>query len=187
LILSKGGKTVNKNAMKGIDFFITGVVRTNNNAYVILVDESASLYFPIKSGDSHAMLVENILEDDLEFNVDNYGLYFSFLSMFKAHEMNPTQIFFEIGKKGNIFCSMDVVEENELGIKVSRIPINTSDAVVLCAVCKIPIVVYGPAGTEFAFKIGKEIPKQNVFSFICDEIIRSERLSAIGMKEQSVD
>jgi hypothetical protein len=175
--------TVSKKALKGIDFFITGVVRTDNYAYVILVNESATLYFPVKSGESHAILVENILEGSIEFNVENYGIYFSFLSMFKAHEMFPTQIFFEIGKKGNVNCSMDVVEDNELGMKVSRIPVSVADSVVLCAVGKMPIVVYGPVGTEFAFKIAKEISNKNVFSFICDEIMRSERLAALGAKD----
>jgi hypothetical protein len=161
------------------------VVRTNDNAYVVLVDESASSYFPIQSSEPQAMLVESILSDTIEFNVENYGIYFSFLSMLTAHDMVPTQVSFIVGKKGGVSCSMDVTEENELGFKVSRVPLTLIDAVVLCSVGKMPIVIYGVAGTEFTFKINKDIPKQSVFSFVCDEIVKSERLSSINCADEN--
>lgn len=171
---------MNKKSMKGVFFTISGVVKTGDSSYIVLVDEDSSLYFPIQSSDMQSALVENILSENIEFNVDNFGIYFSFISMFTAHDMFPSCISFFVGSRGGVECSMDVTEQNELGFKVSRVPLILVDAVILASACKIPIVIYGIAGTEFAFKINKDIPKQNVFSFVCDEISKSERLSSIN-------
>ncbi len=166
--------------MKGIDFSVQGVVQTPKGAYVVLIDEPASMYFPVRCELFQAALVETILKDEDELHIQNYGIYFSFLSVFKAHDMFPTQIAFTVDKRGEVTCALDIVEENELGVKVSRIPMLLPDAVAISALGTIPIVVYGSAGTNFVFKIGKDVPKQNIFSFVCEEIAKSERLSAIG-------
>lgn len=175
---------MNNKPMKGIDFVVAGVIRTERKSYAILVDETTSLYFPIHCGEAQAILIENIITDKCEFDIEYYGLYFSFLSMFKAHDMFPSQISFTIGKNGSASCSMDVTEENELGFKVSRVPLLTADAVILCAIGKMSIVIYGEADTEFIFKINKDVSKQNVFQFICDDILKAERLIAIDSGEE---
>jgi hypothetical protein len=84
-----------------------------------------------------------------------------------------------VGKNRGLTCYMDMVQNNELGMKVSRIPVILSDAMVLCAIFGVPVVVYGAAGTDFAFSIDKNIPKDNIFSFICDDISKSEKLMAM--------
>jgi len=170
---------VDTKVLKGMDFSVAGIVRTENSDYVVMVDESTSFYFPISSGSVNTNLIEMIFSGDFDFELENYGIYFSFLSMFKAHDMCPTQVSFIIKKDGGTTCSMDVSEENELGVKVSRIPLLLSDAVVLCSLGRIPIVIYGCAGTDFVFKIDKNVPKQNIFSFIGEEISQSERMAAI--------
>ena len=157
-----------------------GVVSTENHAYVILLNDDLSAYFPIQSDALQAELVEGILSENLEFDIRNYGIYFTFLSMLKAHGMNPTQLVFSVEKKGDVTCSLDIVEENELGVKVSRVPFLLADAVVIGTLGKIPVVIYGVAGTEFVFKLDSTILKQNIFSTICEEIARSERISAIN-------
>lgn len=167
-------------ALTGIDFSVAGVVRTESRAYAVLVDDSSSSYFPIQSGLFQTALIEGVMSNELDFDVDSYGLYFTLISMFKAHGIRPTQISFVVKKGGSTSCSLELVEENELGSKVSRIPILLQDAVVVSSLGTIPIVVYGVAGTEFVFKIDKAIPKQNIFSAICEEIVKSERMSAIS-------
>jgi len=166
--------------MKGVDFEVKGVVRTPRGSYVVMIDEGATRYFPVPCQPFHAVLVETILGEQEDIVLANYGLYFTLLSVFKAHDMRPTQIAMEVGKRGAASCSMEVVEENELGSKVSRIPLLLPDAVAVSALSKIPVVVYGSAGSDFAFAIQKGIPKQNVFSFVCEEIAKSERIAAIG-------
>lgn len=167
-------------AMRGVEFTVRGVVRTTCGAYAILIDERSSMYFPVSCQLFHATLIEVILGDKEDFTIANYGLYFSFLSIFQAHDIFPTQVAFTVGKRGGATCALEIIEDNELGVKVSRIPMLLPDAVAFSALGKIPIVVYGPAGSAFVFTIGKDVPKQNVFSFVCEEIAKSERLAAIG-------
>ena len=171
-------------ALRGIDFTVRGVVNTDHGAYVVLIDEMSSMYFPVPCQSFHAALVEAILSEKIDVTLANYGLYFSLLSIFKAHDMSPTQIVFIVSPRGGVTCSMEVVESNELGMKISRIPMMLPDAVAISAIGKIPVVVYGSAGTMFTFKIGKDVPKQNVFSFVCEEIAKSERLASIGSSGQ---
>lgn len=166
-------------AMKGVDFDVKGVVTTPNGSYAVLMDEGMTSYFPIPCQPFHGQIIEGALSEKDTFNLDNYGLYFTLLSLFKAHDMKPTQISLSISSRGTVTCFLEVVEQNELGSKVSRIPMVLSDAVVVGVLGKIPMVVYGVAGTDIAFAIGKGVPKQNVFSFVCDEIAKSERMSAI--------
>ena len=172
--------TVNNEPMRGIDFTVQGIVKTGRGAYAVLIDEDSSLYFPVLCEPFQAELVGDILGGKLDICMDNYGIYFSFLSILKAHDIFASQLVFVIGKGGRATCCLELVEENELGSKVSRIPILLTDAVAISALGTIPIVVYGSAGSGFAFKIGREVPKQNIFSFVCEEIAKSERMSAIG-------
>ena len=174
---------MNGDAMRGIDFTVKGVVRTGRGSYVVLIDESSTTYFPVQCQPFQASLVENILGEETEIVLANYGLYFSLLSVFKAHGMFPTQLSLSVGKRGGAECLLELVEENELVTKVSRIPLLLPDAVAISALGKIPMVVYGPAGSDFAFPIGKGVPKQNVFSFVCEEIAKAERFASIGSED----
>jgi hypothetical protein len=142
-----------------------------------------SSYFPIPCGEFHVEMVEHMLADEVDFVIDNFGMYFTLLSMFKAHGIETAQMEFIVGKHGGLSCSFDAVEENELGTKVSRIPILLPDAIVVSILGDMPIVIYGPAGTDFTFKIDKGIPKDKVFSFICEEVVRAEKMKAIDSQE----
>jgi hypothetical protein len=171
---------MSKETMRGIEFTVDGTVRTANNAYVILVDKVSSLYFPIPCAEWHLELVEGVLSNKYPFDLSHYGMYFSLLSMLKAHDIFLTQASFCLDKSGAVSCSFDVVEENELGVKVSRVPLLLADAVVVCALGQMPITVYGPAGVNFSFPIDKSIPKNGIISCIGEELSRAERISAIG-------
>ena len=168
-----------KEAMRGIDFELTGSVTTDNGAYIILVDETVSSYFPVRCDPFHAQVVQSILSAGEDFDISEYGLYFTMMAMFKAHDMIPTQVAVTICKAKGTSCCFDVMEENELGIKVSRVPVTMPDAMVISAMADIPIVVYGSAGSDFSFKISKDIPKNNIMSFIGEEIARSEKMASI--------
>ena len=172
-----------KEAMKGVDFYISGVVNTPNSAYAVFINGDCSSYFPVECGKSHSILVESVLSETADFNIENFGLYFSFLSMLKAHDIFPTNFSFIVGKKSGLSCSLDVVEDNELGTKVSRIPMLIADAVVVSVLGRIPVVIYGVAGKDFAFKIDKGIPRNNVLAFACEEIARAEKMAALGLEE----
>lgn len=170
-------------AMRGLVFSVSGVVKTDDSDYIIMVDESSSFYFPVLS-DPYNIHIINKCVDGVEFNIENYGIYFSLLSIFNAHEICPTQVSFIIKENGGTTCSIDITEQNELGIKISRVPLLLSDAAVMCFIGNIPIVVYGCSGTNFVFEIDKSVPKQNIFSYICDDISKSERIAAIGSNNQ---
>ena len=169
-----------KESIRGLEFHVAGTVRTTNKSYVVLVDANSSSYFPIPCAEWHSQLVESIVSEKVPFDLSNYGMYFSFLSMIKAHDIFLTEAMFVVDRNGSVSCSFDVVEENELGVKISRFPLLLTDAVVICSIGEIPIMVYGTAGSDFTFAIDKSVAKQNVFSFICEEIARSERISAIS-------
>jgi len=167
-------------AMRGIDFSVHGTVSTSKGYYTILVDDATTMYFPIPCSEFHSGVVGGLMAEEIPFNIGNLGIYFSIASMFRAHDMFPTQVIITVGNGGKTTCVLEVFEENELGSKVSRVPFLLPDSIVLSVLCKIPVVVYGTAGTEFTFKINKGVPKETVFSSICEEIARSERLSEIG-------
>ena len=167
-------------ATRGVDFTVQGTVSTPKGSYTILVDDAVSTYFPIQCSPFHLKIIEGLMEEEIPFDIGSLGVYFSILSMFRAHDMFPTQMIMTVGKNGKTTCVLEVSEENELGRKVSRVPFLLPDSLVLAVLCRIPVVVYGTAGTEFTFKINKSVPKDNVFSSICEEIARSERLSEIG-------
>lgn len=167
-------------AIRGVDFAVHGTVETSGGAYTILMDEALSSYFPVQCSPFHAQLVEAIISNEAPFEVGSLGIYFSMLSLFRAHDMFPTQMMLTVGKHGKTTCELEVSEENELGNKISRIPLLLPDAIVLAVLCKIPVVVYGTAGTDFTFQIDKSVPKDNVLSCVCAEIAKSERLAAIN-------
>jgi hypothetical protein len=166
-----------------MDFSVHGAVETSRGSYAILMDEAVTMYFPIQCSPFHSQLVAAILSNEAPFDIECLGIYFSMLSMFRAHDMFPTQMMLTVGKSGKTTCELEVSEENELGSKISRVPLLLPDAIVLAVLCKIPVVVYGTAGTDFTFKIDKSVPKDNVFSCICEEIAKSERLSAISSED----
>ena len=167
-------------AMSGIEFYVAGTVLVGTSAYAILVDELSSLYFPIQCVTQQTALIDGINSGEHPCDIDNLGIYFTFLSTLKAHNMFPTHFSVTFNKKGGIFCCVDLVEDNELGVKVSRVPVTKQDMAILSSIGKIPIVIYGTAGTEFAFRIDKGVPKKNIFSFVCEEIARAEKMKAIG-------
>lgn len=175
---------MSQEAMSGIDFRMSGVVRTANAFYVILIDDESTLYFPVACSPTHALLIDGELSEKMPFEVGTFGIYFSFLSMLKANGVGVTEVAITVGKNNAATCYLDLVQENELGMKVSRIPVMLSDAMVLCALFKVPVVVYGAVGTDFAFSIDKGIPKDNIFSFICDDICKSEKLMSLRQGDE---
>ena len=176
-----------QDAMAGIDFKISGVVETENSIYAILVDGCSSLYFPVACEAKHAFLVDMAMSGRAPFQVQSFGLYFTFASLLKANGVRATEVAIIVGKNKTALCYVDFVQENELGTKVSRIPVMMPDAMVLCAVLKVPVVLYGSVGTDFAFSIDKNIPRKSIFAFICADIAKSERLMLLQSRDEERD
>jgi len=165
--------------MSGIDFQIAGVIQATKSFYVILLDEANSMYFPIPCQPEHAHLIDGAMTERLPFEIGNFGLYFTFASLLKANGVTVTEAAIVVGKNKSLSSYLDAVQENELGVKVSRIPIMLTDAMVFCAIFQAPCVVYGAVGTDFAFLIDKSIPKQSIFAYICDDIAKSEKFMSM--------
>ena len=175
---------MSQTAMTGIDFRISGVVETGNSVYAVLVNDDSSFYFPVECADIHAKMITSVIGDPSVFDLCNFGLYFTFCSMLKAHGVGITEAAIILGKQSVTECYLSLVEENEIGMKVSRVPVGMQDAMVICAALSVPITVYGAAGKEFAFEIGKGIPKEAVFNCICSDIVKSERLLSIRSEQE---
>ena len=178
---------MNQDTQTAIDFEIQGITQTENDIYAILIDSSSLLYFPITCGEEQATMISGLMSDELQFNVQNFGLYFTFASLMKANGTDVTEVAITVGKNKTANSYLDLVQENELGMKVSRIPIMMADAVVFCAIFHAPVVVYGSAGTDFAFAIDKNIPKQSIFAFISEDIAKAERLMLLRQDDEEDD
>jgi len=171
-------------------FSVKGSLSTDGGSYIVLLSDRRDKFFAVSATPESAGCVEAILARGEEL-APGSSVYLTMLSMMRALPCRSTRVVVTLEVvDGNVFFLpvLEVVQANELGLCVARVPMILTDACALSAAGSIPFIVFETPGLEFLGSVEecyRDKPDKIVMGVVLRHLIKREIDAAMAVAKAS--